>query len=159
VSFNGKKIHKTEHISNAKNPIWTLRKGSLFIWTVDALELFESEDGLVFEVKDYDMIGSHDSLGAFKVNAHTLYKWNGERREFALKPLLGHKDRGAEGKIYLRVRRATCDDIRFMKEYNGKKNHKIVAVPNLMAKGEIIKNMMVIHSKKGTSIFSCMLPI
>jgi hypothetical protein len=88
-----------------------------------------------------------------------MYKWNGERREFALKPLLGHKDRGAEGKIYLRVRRATCDDVRFMKEYNEKKNHKIVAVPNLMAKGEIIKNMMVIHSKKGTSIFSCMLPI
>ena len=159
VSFNGKKIHKTEHIPNAKNPIWTLRKESLFIWTVDALELFESEDGLVFEVKDYDMIGSHDSLGAFKVNARTLYKWNGERREFALKPLLGHKDHGAEGKIYLRVRRATCDDIRFMQEYNEKKNHKIVAVPNVMAKGEIIKNMMVIHSKKGSSISSCMLPI
>ena len=159
VRFNGKKIHKTEHIPNAKNPIWTLRKNSLFIWTVNALELFESEDGLVFEVKDYDMIGSHDSLGAFKVNARTLYKWNGERREFALKPLLGHTDHGAGGKIYLRVRRATCYDIRFMKEYNEKKNHKIVAVPNLMAKGEIIKNMMATHSKKGTSIFSCMLPI
>jgi len=120
---------------------------------VDALELFESEDGVVFEVKDYDMIGHNDSLGGFNVDARSLYKWNGERKEFALKPLLGQKDRGKEGKIYLRVRRATDYDIDFMEKYSQKTNHKIAVVPSIMAGGGAIKNMMAVHSKKGMSIF------
>ena len=40
VRWNGKKIHKTEYMKSTLNPIWTLRKKSLFLWTVDALELF-----------------------------------------------------------------------------------------------------------------------
>jgi Ca2+-dependent lipid-binding protein len=157
VRFKGKKIHKTDHIPSSANPIWTLRKGSLFIWKVDALELFESEDGVVFEVKDYDLIGHNDSVGGFNVDARTLYKWNGERREFALKPLLGQKDRGKDGRIYLRVRRATDYDIDFMEKHNQKTNHKIAVVPTIMAGGGAIKNMMAVHSKKGMSIFSSML--
>jgi hypothetical protein len=94
VRFNGTRIHKTDWLSNNANPIWTLRKGSLFIWTVDAVELFSSEDGLIFEVKDYDAVGENESLGAFTVSPKTLYKWNGERRQFALKPLLGKVDYG-----------------------------------------------------------------
>ena len=94
VRFNGRKIHKTSYISHEDNPIWTLRTKSLFIWKVDALELFQSEDGLIFEVKDYDAVGENESLGAFNVSPKTLYNWNGERRKFMLKPLIGKKDYG-----------------------------------------------------------------
>lgn len=94
VRFNGRKIHRTHYISRENNPIWTLRSKSLFIWKIDALELFQSEDGLIFEVKDYDAVGENESMGAFSVSPQTLYKWNGERRKFELKPLLGKRDYG-----------------------------------------------------------------
>ena len=87
---------------------------------MNALDLFQSEDGLIFEVKDYDTIGTNESLGAFTVNARTLYKWNGERREFALKPLLGQHD-FHQGTVALRARRATAHDIQFIEKYNEKK--------------------------------------
>lgn len=141
------KIHKTSYISNVANPIWTLRKGSLFIWTVDALELFQCEEGLIFEVKDYDAIGYNESLGAFKIDARTLYKWKGERREFALKPLVGEKD-FKQGKVALRVRRATDHDIEFLAEYNKEKKSNSMALPNIKA-GTTLKSIMTIHTKKG----------
>jgi hypothetical protein len=94
VRFDGRKVHRTHYISNEDNPIWTLRSKSLFIWKIDALELFQSEDGLIFEVKDYDAVGENESMGAFSVSPQTLYKWNGERKTFLLKPLLGKKDYG-----------------------------------------------------------------
>ena len=94
VRFNGRKIHKTHYISREDNPIWTLRSKSLFVWTIDAMELFQSEDGLIFEVKDYDAVGENESMGAFSVSPKTLYHWNGERKKFSLKPLLGKHDYG-----------------------------------------------------------------
>ena len=156
VRFNGKKIHKTDFIPNTANPIWTLRKGALFIWKVNALELFQSEDGLLFEVKDYDAIGTNESLGAFNVNARTLYKWDGERREFALKPLLGQRD-FHQGTIALRARRATAHDIEFLENYTKKSKKKIANSMPKMATGQgtavTLKSIMTVHSKKGTFIY------
>jgi Ca2+-dependent lipid-binding protein len=95
VRFNGRKIHKTHYISHEDNPIWSLRSKSLFLWRINARELFMSEDGLIFEVKDYDAVGENESMGAFSVQAQTLYRWkDGERRKFDLKPLLGKHDYG-----------------------------------------------------------------
>lgn len=149
VRFNGKRIHKTGYITNTADPIWTLRKGSLFTWKVKAIDLFQAEEGLIFEVKDYDSIGSNESLGAFNVNASTLYKWDGERREFALKPLLGQRDFD-QGKISLRVRRATAHDIKFLQDFEAKeKNTAKTALPlPTITAGTTLKSIMKINSKK-----------
>jgi len=147
VRFDGKKIHKTGVTLNQENPIWTLRKGALFIWKVDALELFQSEEGLVLEVKDFDTIGSNESLGAFNISAHTLYKWNGERRKYALKPLAGQKD-FKTGSIALRVRRATDYDIEFMEKFNEKKKISNISFPEMPNVGTTLKSIMTVHSKK-----------
>jgi len=146
VRFDGKKIHKTDFIPTSDNPIWTLQKGSLFIWEVDAEELFQSDEGLIFEVKDYDAFGSNESLGAFNINPRTMYKWNGERREFALKPLLGEIDY-KQGKIALRVRRATEHDINFMEKFHEKRKSKLISLPDIKV-GNTIKSIMTVHSKK-----------
>ncbi|KAL7547952.1 hypothetical protein ACHAWF_011221 [Thalassiosira exigua] len=150
VRFQGKRIHKTAYVSDDANPIWTLRKGALFVWKVDALDLFQSEEGLVFEVKDYDAIGSDESLGAFGVTPRTLYRWDGERREFALKPLVGERDLG-RGKVSLRVRRATEHDVEFMRKYEeslARKNN-LIALPNVQTgAAQKMKTMMAVHSKK-----------
>ncbi|EJK45473.1 hypothetical protein THAOC_35911 [Thalassiosira oceanica] len=132
VRFNGKKIHRTAYISRTEDPIWTLRKGSLFIWTVDSLDLFRSHDGLIFEVKDFDTIGGNDSLGAFSISARTLYRWNGERREFSLRPLIGQPDYKRSSKIALRVRRATDHDLKFINEYKSVEK-KAISLPSIGA--------------------------
>ena len=123
VRFQGKRIHKTDHINNEKNPIWTLRTGSLFLLDVDAQELFEANDGIIMEVKDYDRHTTH-SLGAISISPRTIYNWDGERKEFDLKALSGEKKYG-EGKLALRVRRATAHDLEFMKNYQKNKKFDI----------------------------------
>ena len=137
VRWNRKKIHKTDYMKTTLNPIWTLKKKSLFLWTVDALELFQSEEGLMFEVKDYDMIGGKDSMGAFEVDARTLYTSNGERLEYALKPLLGQPDYKT-GKIFIRIRRATEYDIDFIMKHD-RETKEVSAVGS---GGEKLKNMI-----------------
>ncbi len=147
VSFEGGQIHQTAYLSNNPNPIWTLRKGSLFIWKVDALELFNSHQGLVFELKDYDAVGGDESLGAFNVKARTLYKWpDDERKVFALKPLPGETD-FKQGKIAIRIRRATAYDVEFMEAFNSKQ--KSLRTTHPKTKGTAaIKEVLTKNSRK-----------
>jgi hypothetical protein len=151
VRLHGKQIHSTDWISNSTNPIWTLRKGSLFILTIDLMELFEDEDGLIFEVKDYDSVSKHKSLGAFSVSPRTIYKWNGERREFDLKALSGEKHYD-QGKLALRVRKATDHDFEFLKKYKESKKMTITGVaddllPKIEAGGSSFKKLLKVHRK------------
>jgi len=102
-------------------------------------------------VKDYDAFASNETLGTFNIDARTLYKWNGERREFSLKSAVGGKDVG-QGKISLRVRRATEHDIIFMEGYNDRRKHVVSpAVPPspIIKAGSPLKNIIAVHSKKG----------
>ncbi|KAL7496488.1 hypothetical protein ACHAWT_004732, partial [Skeletonema menzelii] len=146
VTFEGVQIHQTAYLSNNPNPIWTLRKKSLFIWKVDALELFNSSSGLVFEVKDYDAVGEDESLGAFNVRAHTLYKWpDDQRKVFALKPLSGETD-FKQGKIAIRVRRATEYDMEFMETFNSKQAS--VRIHPKMKGAAVMKEVLTKSSRK-----------
>ena len=146
VRFEGGQVHQTAYLTNNANPIWTLRKGSLFVFKGDALELFESHQGLVFEVKDYDTFGGDESLGAFNVNARTLYNWpENERKVFALKALPGETD-WKQGRIAIRVRRATEYDVGFMEEYNSKQ--KILRSPPKMMGAAEIKEVLTKNSRK-----------
>eukprot|EP00574_Skeletonema_japonicum_P003819 CAMPEP_0201722664 /NCGR_PEP_ID=MMETSP0593-20130828/6957_1 /ASSEMBLY_ACC=CAM_ASM_000672 /TAXON_ID=267983 /ORGANISM="Skeletonema japonicum, Strain CCMP2506" /LENGTH=1102 /DNA_ID=CAMNT_0048213643 /DNA_START=201 /DNA_END=3509 /DNA_ORIENTATION=+ len=151
VRFQGKRIHKTEHISNSKNPIWTLRKGSLFILNVDALVLFEANDGLILEVKDQDGYSKRNSLGAVSVSPQTIYNWDGERKEFELKALSGETVYN-EGTLALRIRRATDHDIEFLNKYNKSSKFEIKNVagdilPTLETSGSALKKMMKVNKK------------
>jgi hypothetical protein len=151
VSFEGTTIHRTSFISNNANPIWTLKKGSLFIWKIDALELFKSHEGLVFEVKDYDAIGDDESLGFFNVHPRTLHKWpDNERKIFALEPLPGEKD-WKKGRIAVRVRRATEYDVDFMQKYNSKQKRLLgspLSPSKMMKSTDIIKDVLTKNSRK-----------
>lgn len=96
-------------------PIWTITKGSLFILTVDSLDLFQ-KGGLTFFVEDANTFSKDDLLGLVKVAPATLYKANGERMEFKL---------NTKGYLALRCRRATERDKEFMSEY--KKSQQAIA--------------------------------
>ncbi|KAL7573033.1 hypothetical protein ACA910_018725 [Epithemia clementina (nom. ined.)] len=115
-TFNGRDIHKTLHISNTLDPIWTVKTGSLFLFTVDPETLFLSE-GLLFTVKDYDTFGANEKLGYFYVSPTLIYKARGERWEFKLLPMQGSKKTKIPGYVGIKCRRATEYDIEFMNEH------------------------------------------
>ncbi len=126
AKFGTKEIHRTKHISNNLNPIWTLRKKALFIFSATPTELFSGLQGLTFIVYDYDLNGiKSDVLGATTLSCQQLFRADEERLEMELKPLeIGGKiypkcarKNPDLGKIAIRCRRATDYDKEFMKEF------------------------------------------
>lgn len=114
-SINGKEVHRTHYIPKTLNPIWTVQTGSLFILNIDSKELFAG-DGLFCRVVDYDVISS-DDLGMFVVPPDVLYKANGEREVFKLRPPPRSNKEEVPGDLAIRCRRATLYDKEFMKEF------------------------------------------
>jgi hypothetical protein len=100
---------------NRLDPIWTLKTDSLFLWTVNAKELFLS-DGLQCFLWDFDKIGQDDILAWINVPPYILYGAVGERLEFKLQPPPGSNKVEVPGYMAIRCRRASEYDKRFMRE-------------------------------------------
>ncbi len=132
--FDGKEVHRTKHINNNLNPIWTLRNNSLFIFTVTPKKLFEETYGMVFTVYDYDLNG-YDILGRATISPRKLFLANEERIEMNLRPVIvGRKtfpkiaaknDDIFIGKLAIRCRRATDYDKEFLQEFKANKKNNI----------------------------------
>lgn len=109
VMVGKREVHKTKHISQNLNPIYTIKHKSLGILDLATKEL-SAHKGLIFQVKDYDTLGSNDELCSCQVPADQLLEMTGERLEFELET-----DRGQPaGKIALRCRPATEYDRGFL---------------------------------------------
>jgi hypothetical protein len=116
--------------------------------TVESEQLF-IEDGVKFIVKDYDQFGKDEVLGLVHVNPRILYKANGERLEFKLKPPIGSRDKVVPGYLVIRCRRATEYDEKFMAEYAKSKTKKGVALlKHPHANTGLIKTVTTWNKKK-----------
>ena len=91
------------------NPIWTLKTGSLFIVSLSAKELFQSE-GMLLEMYDYD-VGKNEKMGQCVVPPRVLYEGTGERLSYPL------ENKEKKGSLAIRCRQATVNDQKFMEEY------------------------------------------
>ena len=95
-------------------PTYTIKTGSLFLLNTTADDLFDCQDGLKFEVKDYDTVGGSESLGHTYVSPRTLYEADGDRLVFPLLPEAGRTSVTVKGNIAIRCRHATEHDLEFM---------------------------------------------
>jgi Ca2+-dependent lipid-binding protein len=111
-----REVHRTKHVPQTLDPIWTIKNGSLFLLSVESKELFIQE-GLQLLVKDFDQFGGNEMLGLVKIPPEKLYNANGERMEFKLQPVPGKKEEDTPGYLAIRCRRATDYDKKFMKGY------------------------------------------
>lgn len=106
----GKEVHRTAVISNSLDPIWTLKSKSLFLLQMSPEQFFSSTGGMTFTLKDYDSLGSNELLGRVNVQLDELLQGTGERTGYEIIP-----DKPSEGKdngkLYLRFKEATPDDI------------------------------------------------
>mmetsp|Transcript_36349 Transcript_36349/g.79135 ORF Transcript_36349/g.79135 Transcript_36349/m.79135 type:complete len:1145 (+) Transcript_36349:145-3579(+) len=119
ASFEGKELHRTKDISNTLEPIYTVKTGSLFLFSTTLRKLFDAREGLKFTVKDYDTVGKNETLGVAVIPPRTLYDANGERMVLPLAPEVGEKfAKGGNGFIAIRCRKATEHDRQFMRKLN-----------------------------------------
>ena len=162
VQFGGKEIHRTKRIDRNLNPIYTLSKQSLFIFSITPRKLLQS-DGMTFIVYDYDLNGN-DILGGVSVPSKTLYLANEERIEMELQQLTVGRKRVPDlpknkylGTIAISCRKATDDDKRFLNTYKedakkrsvvNKKSHK---PPNIL-ENMIVPNTKVFRGENGEKI-------
>ena len=116
VSFEGREIHRTDCIYNTTEPIWTVKTGSLFIFSTTLSKLFDAREGMAFDVTDYDSFGSNQTLGGARLLPRSIFDADGERIVLPLVPKVGQPfaDGGCNGFIALRCRKATDDDLAFM---------------------------------------------
>lgn len=116
VSFEGREIHRTDCIYNTTEPIWTVKTGSLFIFSTTLSKLFDAREGMAFDVKDYDNLGSNEALGGARLLPRAIFDADGERLVLPLVPIVGQPfaEGGCNGFIAIRCRRATNDDLTFM---------------------------------------------
>ena len=77
--------------------------------------------GLQLDLFDFDTLGKNEKLGSIHVPDKTLYQAKGERLEFKLGPP-GGTTTPVSGYLALRCRRASEEDIQFIKEYYQKEN-------------------------------------
>jgi hypothetical protein len=115
VLMGGRQVHKTKVVSKTLDPIWTLRKGSLFLLSMTPEAFFSCSSGMTFCLKDYDAVGSNDVLGQVVVGLDELLASTGERvgYDVALEKNFRDslKDPKKQTKLYLRIKEASRSDI------------------------------------------------
>jgi Ca2+-dependent lipid-binding protein len=147
--FNEQEVHRTDVISSNLDPIWTVANGSLFLFTTTVEELFRSH-GILCILYDYDLAAANDRLGEITIEPGTIYKGNGSRLEYKLKPPPG-KTSPVPGYLAVRVRLATNHDKQFMYDLQARqsKTRKIEAANELQLGGASnIKSVMSRRQRK-----------
>lgn len=117
-------IHKTKPVRKDFNPIWTIQTGSLYLFQTDK-DTFDACGGLIFKVFTSNMNPLHKPFchGLTSVSWEDISERDGQRLEF---PLVTRKRTNRRypsllltkmGKLVLRFRHATDEDIKFMVQY------------------------------------------
>jgi len=166
IRLGNREIHRTQVIYDNLDPIWTLHSGSLCLLQCSAEEFFTEmgrHDGLTFVVKDYDRMDRDDTLGSVSVPTATVLACDGKRLGYPVIPLKPQKTKPQkEPTLYLRMRRASENDIRFMEHYEairkktkqGVHNEETYLPPRNIVEPHLKKNKTVKHvhedeTKKG----------
>ena len=153
IIFNGKEVHKTKFISSTLEPVWTIKQDSLCLFTVTVQDLFDSHEGVTFLVQDFDKFGGNETLGAVVVPPREVFLAKGERVEYPLKALFGHKDYGT-GKLALRIRRATDYDIDFMEKWSSSQKEDLIVKTTATKGGKgTIGSIVTRNEKVGKFLF------
>jgi hypothetical protein len=114
VRMGGKEVHRTNFIPKSLDPIWTLGSGSLFLLQMTPEDFFSCAGGMSFTVKDYDAVGGNETLGGVTLTLDELLQGTGQRHAYDIvDKVLGEKN---HGKLYLRFKEATPEDIEVSNE-------------------------------------------
>lgn len=83
VKLDGRDLHQTKKIPKTLNPVYSDAQNNAFILDCSAKDLF-AHQGLLFKVKDHNMLKTDEDMGSIQVPAMEIYKASGEAQEFVL---------------------------------------------------------------------------
>ena len=111
VRMGGKLIHQTSVHPKTRDPVFTIRTGSLFVLCATPEDFFRA-GGLLFVVRDFNTLSADEFLGSAYVSHTELLNSRGARIGYDLIDGREHAS-GVEsrGCLYLRIREATVVDI------------------------------------------------
>ena len=107
IRLGKEKLHETKHVPQTLEPIFEVKHNPYFVVEKSTADL-KKHGGILFKVKDYDLVGNNDDLGEILVDPETLFAATGEKMELKLNPPKGHAEEA--GFITLRIRPATEED-------------------------------------------------
>jgi len=133
-----------------------VKTGSLFLIEITTKDLFRCFEGICFEVRDYDAIGSGSRLGIVFVPPKVVYESASERLEFKLQTMTqtadaAKKTEDSQGTLVLRFRHATLDDLNFMAELGRQEQADAFWKPKDFGK---VGNLFSRNSKVGASFLT-----
>lgn len=81
IQFDKNQVHETDTLSYTSELIWTVKTGSLFLFSTTHKELRASTTGLTFEILSKDHLDNTFSIGSISLPYETLSKSLGNRME------------------------------------------------------------------------------
>lgn len=130
IKMGGKVLHRTDYVSSETGSvIYTLKDGCFFLLDMPMLEFFSSTGGMAFLVKDKDSLALEgEVLGRAVVPLERIVDATGERDSYDILPVAEAEAEqqvdDIPGKLSVRIRRATSDDIQFMTSFRMSKNQE-----------------------------------
>mmetsp|Transcript_12825 Transcript_12825/g.19882 ORF Transcript_12825/g.19882 Transcript_12825/m.19882 type:complete len:872 (-) Transcript_12825:391-3006(-) len=113
IKMGSEDLHETKHMVKTLDPVFTIKHDSLYCLQVSPSHLEQSQ-GLTFKVKDWDPLGSNDTLGHVHVPPHIILEASGERLEFPLQHPKKHNK--PAGHIAIRCRPVTVEDTQLLQQ-------------------------------------------
>lgn len=118
VHLGDKLIHRTSVLVATKNPIWTIKTGSLCLLCVSPEDLIEhgSWRAMKFSLLDFNSLAKDEIIGTVYFTVKELLESEGERKGYGVNLVEDSDSSSNEARLFLRIREATTDDVEFMKD-------------------------------------------
>lgn len=118
VHLGDKMIHRTSVLVATKNPIWTIKTGSLCLLCVSPDDLIGhgSWRAMKFSLLDFNSLAKDEIFGTVYVTVKELLASEGERKAYDINLAEDSDSSSNEARLFLRIREATTDDVEFMKD-------------------------------------------
>jgi len=67
VYMKGKEVHRTKHLDDQKNPVWSLETGSLFLLKIHKDKIDLENEMVSFVIWDWDRMSKDEKLGEVEI--------------------------------------------------------------------------------------------
>lgn len=116
IYLREKELHRTGALRNTHNPIWTLSSGSHYLLSLPENDFFMGTSGIRFQVSSYHSLKGETIIGYSSLKQKQLMMDNkGQSRRVVLDLESPNYQANSNcGKLVIRFRQATSDDILFM---------------------------------------------
>jgi hypothetical protein len=118
VTMGDAEIHKTSVLIQTENPIWTIKTGSLCLFCASPEDVVVAgARSFKFALLDFNPLAHNKVIGAVYFTLKQILECKGERVGYDINLTDKSHPESHSGRLYLRIREATLDDVQVCKCY------------------------------------------